>query len=183
MSRGLEFGKPEDQYRALIRLPDRGHSEYHSAGGPIEHLTHFKEAVLEIATTVNEGKTLPLDARWIPLELADMKMMERISFSRLPDPVVTAQWGYLSDGSVWYPHVPGEIDDDEWRWWQVSLMEPSLNLPRKHELICIETNSRFSGEVTLHRYDEHSEFDLFIVNPDELRNLQDELTRYPSFQR
>ena len=177
MSTRLEFGKPNDPLQALIRLPDRQHQEYEIIGSPIEHLTHFKEALEEIAVEVLGGKDVPLEHRWLPLEIEDMRLLEKMSFYRSPEPIITAQWELIRDEHFWADYLPRERDG-EYRWWQVSKMLPSLNLPQQIELVSVETNTCFKAERTLYRYDKFSTFDLFVLKPEELQGLTEELKRF-----
>ena len=177
MSIRLEFGKPNDPFQALIRLPDRQHQEYEINGSSVEHLTHFKEALVEIAVGVLEGKDVSLEHRWLPLEIEDMKLLEKMSFYRSPEPIITANWEFIRDEHFWADYLPRERDG-EYRWWQVSKMLPSLNLPKQVELMSVETNTRFESKRTLYRYDEFSTFDLFVLKPEELQGLTEELKRF-----
>lgn len=177
MSERLEFGKPRDIAQALLRLPSRQHPDYVKTGGPIEHLTYFKEHLEETISLIKKGIEITPKMTWIPLELDDMKLLEKVSFYRSSKPIITADWVTIQRENSWALLLPRD-DDEEYRWWQITQMRPSLGLPDEMKLICVETNTRFMGERVNYRYNELSVFDFFVVKPEELQNLCEELARF-----
>ncbi len=120
------------------------------------------------------GIELSLYERWVPLGLEDMKVLERFSFRRKLEDALTVQWEFVRDSSQWELFFPTE--SDSYRWWQISKMTPDLELPLL-TLVCVESNSHFILEGVKHHSDDSSEFDLLLLNPQELISLREELTR------
>jgi len=180
MSRELVFGKPATVEQALLRLPDGRHPEYgKDEGGPIEHLVHFQEHLVEMLSEVQEQGleyllNSGIDIRNIPLELEDIKLLERYSFRRDMDNSVTIQVEYIPEDNVWSLYLPS--GDDEYRWWQISKLIPPLGIPSV-ELLCIEMNSKYIPEETSFRFDDDSEFEVFLLTTEELNSLYQLLKR------
>ena len=135
----LEFGKPQSPLQAIIRIPDRSHPEYDKDGGPFEHVAHFGETLANIIRKILDGEDIPLEGRWIPLEIEDMKLLRDVSsFTCEQEPILTTYWGTISQESVWgREYFPTR--DNSYRWRQVSKMNPRLDM-KGFELICVETS-------------------------------------------
>ncbi len=175
MSPRLEFGKPTTDLQAIIRLPDSSHPEYELHGSAIEHLVHLKELFEDILIKNQEIiSNLSLGDRWTPLALEDMKLLEEGSFRRDLENPITVDWEQIRRNNPWSDYLPS--GDDEYRWWQVSEMVPALSVPSA-KLVCIESNSKFHRTKTDYRFNEQSEFDIFVLTPEEFDSLKQELTR------
>jgi hypothetical protein len=171
MGERLKFGRPDSPAQALLRLPTRQHPDYLSSGGPIEHLVHLNEH-LGVVSVERDG--LPLIERNVPLNIDDMRLLEKFSFRRRRDELLTIQWESIRRGSEWSLIFPQGYDS--YRWWQVARMQPDLDLPGLI-FVSVELNSRFCSQPTEWRSDENSEFELFLLTPEELMGLKAELTR------
>ncbi len=176
MSPRLEFGRPSTDLQAIIRLPDSGHPDYNIAAGPIEHLVHLKGLIEEILIKNQEIiSDLSLGYRRIPLGVEDMRLLEKVSFRRDLENSITVDWEYIPYESNWSGFLPS-VDDDEYRWWQIAEMVPTLSVSSA-KLVSVESNSKYHRTKTDYRFDEHSEFDIFVLTPEELDSLKQELTR------
>lgn len=176
MSQRLEFGKPSTDLQAIIRLPDPDHPDYNITAGPIEHLAHLKELIEDILIKNREAiSDLNLVDRWTPLVLEDIRLLEKVSFRRDLENSITVDWEYIRDKSNWSGFLPS-MDDDEYRWWQITEMVPALSVPSA-KLVCVESNSKYDRTKTDYRFNEHSEFDIFVLTPEEFDSLKQELTR------
>ena len=180
MSIELAFGKPTTVEQALSRLPDRTHSEYGKVvGGSIEHLVHFRERLTELQNELQMHgpdylHNTSLDARNIPLELEDIKLLERYSFRRDLANSVVIQMEYVPEDNEWSLYLPN--GDEEYKWWQISKLIPSLNFPSV-ELISVEMNSKSIYEEINYLSDEDSEFEIFLLTAGELNSLYQLLKR------
>jgi len=179
MSPPPEFGKPSTDSQALSRLPGPNHPEYELHGSAIEHLVHFRNYVVEMLSwTPREGQEAihnpSIGQRWIPLGLEDMKLLEEGSFRRDLENPTTVDWECIRRNNPWSDYFPS--GDDEYRWWQITDLVPALSVPSA-KLVCVESNSKFQATKTDHRFNEHSEFDIFVLTSEELNSLITELSR------
>ena len=178
MSPPPEFGKPSTDSQALSRLPTLSHPEYELRGSEIEHLVHFRNYVVRMLSwTPREGQEAihnpSIEQRWIPLGLEDMKLLEEGSFRRDLENPITVNWEYIIN-NPWSDYFSS--DDDEYRWWQITDLVPALSIPSV-KLVCVESNLKFEMTKTDHRFNKHSEFDIFVLTSEELNSLITELSR------
>ncbi len=170
----LEFGQPTTPEQAILRLPEESHPDYKIAAGVIEHLVHFRNVVEGVLN--KEPDTIPdisLDERWIPLNLEDIKLLEKASFRRDLQNAITISWEYIPLDSKWAGML--QYDDNDYRWWQVTELLPSLK-DSSLKLVCVESNSEFSGNENF-RFNENSDFNILILTFGEFDSLKQELTR------
>ena len=168
----LEFGRPQDPLQATFRLPDKVHPEYKIDGGPFEHLAHLKKVLLETIGKILIGQEIPLEERYVPLEIEDMKLLKQASsFICSQESILTAEWNALSEKSAWAEYFPS--GDHGYRWWQVSQMKPALGISG-YEIFCVETNDQFEQET---HFNQNSAFDIFILTPEEIKSLKKDLIR------
>jgi len=168
----LEFGRPTSVSQALYRLPGKDHSRYDKEEG-VEHVAHFKKRLTILHHLIENEVHIPLEIRWIPLQIEGMKLLKTSnSFVRKPDPILTVSWEYVSNKSYWGKNF-FPSGNEEYRWWQISEMDPNIDLP-KYKLICVETNNQFDKST---HYNKHSDFDLFIMKPEDLEFLAEVLMK------
>jgi hypothetical protein len=171
----LEFGETTNPLQAMVRLPERSHPLYGSAdGNPFEHLAHTRERLFDWvnAWAYDSISELSIEERSIPLNVADMVLMSQaMSFKRnFEKPQTTIPWGYYNaiEGNPWFNFYPS--GDDNYLWWQISIMTPGFNLSQ-YSLHSIETNNTFRIKDNAVRFDDQSDFDLVLVTNEEIEML------------
>ena len=174
MGISLEFGRPLSSPQALIRLPGREHADYPIDGGPVEHVAHFKEWVLEMFSKyMNNGfENIPIGDRSIPLNAADLRyIFGQNSYWQNREDVYTQNWAYVEEDETnpWCEIVP--LGDDEHRWWQISSFTPDTEFG-DHKLYCVEMNSRFKQKDTKIRLDEFSDIEIVFATEKEIEALK-----------
>ncbi len=178
----IDLELPQEIRTAILKLPERTDPQYSfQQGGPIEHLAHTKDRLLEYYIHWIAGglENKSLESRAIPLSSMDILFWENHigGFKRAAADAYTVDWGYLSG----YPESPWsevyDVGDNAYKWWQVTMMLPSYKLG-PYGLWCIETNSQFIIEPTNVRTNQNSDFDLFFAKTDEIDILKKELDRF-----
>lgn len=169
----LEFGKPQNPSQALIRLPDKSHPGYdEERKGPYGRVAHFREFMFDVLSKISDGIDIPLEERWFPLKVEEMKLLiDSYSFKRKPEPMLITNWRTIDKESVWGKEY-FSTGEDGYRWWRIHEMEPSLDT-QGFELICVETNHSYSKKTI---FNENSRFDIFVLKPEELQSLVNELS-------
>lgn len=174
----LEFERPKSPIDAWMRLPDRTHPEYGKLdGNPYEHVAHFKERLFELVDIWLSGKMgkLLLEERMIPLETDDLKLIFQVNsfYRKTGSEIFRAEWVHIPDEgeNPWIDVLP--IGDDNYRWWQITTLDPELELGN-YRLFCIEMNDQFIDieKKTEVRFDEHSEFEMVLATAEELDELK-----------
>lgn len=167
---------------SILKLPDVTDPQYYIDGGPIEHLAHTKEHLLDFYLSWIGGKleSARLESRMIPLSSMDILFWEKSigGFKRDLQTMFTVDWAYLHG----YPESPwSEVfengDNRGYNWWQITKMTPSFKLGT-YGLWCIETNPIFLDEQKTLRSDDYSNFDVVFAKTDEIAILTMELARF-----
>lgn len=175
----INFGRPSSFAEAVLRIPDRTHPDYQISGGPHEHCAHLREFLIEkilFLSMLNEGVTVPLATRSIPLNPDDISLLSVSNSFRIGEPVYLTRWSMLknTNDNPWIEFLPSE--DDGFHFWKISKMDPKI-LFSGYELYSIETHPRFDLSMD-YRLNLESDFEIVLAKEEEIKLLVDDLSRY-----
>lgn len=160
------FKKAGTFERAFARLPkpDDPRCKYDERAF---HLARLREWLEKMQVKLPED----LKDRMLPFSQADIQLMGQESFWG-GNVITAANWDFIPERLLpWSEILP--TGDNEYRYWQVSRMEPAGRLLENLALVQIEMNPEFRGDASRYGVKTESEFLLGLAFEYELRILKE----------